>query len=702
MKSAQHLPAPDFRVLFESAPGLYLVLAPDLTIVAASDAYLHATMTTRDAILGRGLFEVFPDNPDDPAATGVRNLGASLNRVLLNRKADAMAVQKYDIRRPASEGGGFEERFWSPVNSPVFGPGGEIVYIIHRVEDVTEFVRLKQAGRERDKLTEELRVRAEKMEAEVFLRAQELAEANRRLREVNETLEDRVRIRTEAWQHLNRLLNSVIEASPQVIVAFDRTRTIQMWNAAAKRIFGWTAEEVIGRPFPFAAKDKHEEYLSLTERALQADSSANVELKWPRRDGSMVDLLVSMASTHDSAGEVSGYVVVAADISERKNLQEQLLRAQRMESIGTLAGGIAHDLNNVLAPILMAVQLLRTKLDDESSQNTLDTLETSIKRGASLIRQILTFARGVQGERVLLQSRHLLEEIEKVLGQTLPKSVQVQTEIAADLWVILGDATQLHQVLMNLCVNARDAMPDSGTLTIRAHNVSLDETYKRMNAEAKPGPYIVIEVADTGPGIPKEIKDKIFEPFFTTKGQGKGTGLGLSTVTAIVKSHNGFINLYSQVGQGSSFKVYLPAAPGESVMAASASTGQLPMGNRELILVVDDEAAIRDITKLTLENHGYRALAAGDGAEGVALFAQYRNDVQLVISDLDMPVMGGAAMIRSLEAINPGVRVISATGLPRSETPAERHHGSLRQMFLSKPFTAEQLLRAVHEMLHSA
>jgi CheY-like chemotaxis protein len=271
-----------------------------------------------------------------------------------------------------------------------------------------------------------------------------------------------------------------------------------------------------------------------------------------------------------------------------------------------------------------------------------------------------------------------------------------------DLWVILGDATQLHQVFMNLCVNARDAMPNGGALTIRGQNVSLDENYTRMGQAGRPGPYIVIEVADTGCGIPPEIKEKIFEPFFTTKEIGKGTGLGLSTVSAIVKSHNGFVDVYSEPGRGSSFKLYLPAAPSQRPQAVSDMRAQAPLGNGELILVVDDEAAVREITQVTLKNHGYAVLTANDGAEGIAVFAKHMKDIRLVISDMDMPILNGDAMIRSLEAIKPGVRVISASGLPRHEWVAGQPSISPYRTFLSKPFTAEQLLIAVHDTLHSA
>ena len=535
---------------------------------------------------------------------------------------------------------------------------------------------------------------------DLYEKSQEIKNQTQQLRV---ELEAQVRKRTVELQVANQTLNSIIGASPQAIIGVDGQRNVSLWNPAATRIFGWTADEVMGRRVPFVTDDKRGESDLFNQRVLEGEAFTNYELQRTRRDGTLLDLLVSAAPIYDDNAKVDGFVTVVADITEYKRLEQQLLRAQRLESLGTLASGIAHDLNNVLAPISMALELFRMKLDDSGSQSTLDALDSCVNRGAALIRQVLTFARGIQGERVQVQTRHLLQETEKVLVQTLPKSITVVSDVPRDLWVVSAEPTQLHQVLMNLCINARDAMPEGGRLRITGRNVVLDETYVQMNPELSVGPYVVIEVHDTGQGIPAEIQNKIFEPFFTTKEPGKGTGLGLSTVAAIVRNHNGYINLYSEVGKGTSFKIYFPALPNQANQLHSNRAAMLPAGAGELILIADDEAAVRQITRLTLETHGYRVVEAQDGAEGVAIYAQHRGEIQLVISDMDMPVMNGAAMIRSLERINPCVRVITTSGLVANAKTSDStaSQPSLR-VPLPKPYTAEQLLRTVHSVLNSA
>jgi two-component system cell cycle sensor histidine kinase/response regulator CckA len=535
---------------------------------------------------------------------------------------------------------------------------------------------------------------------DLYEKSQELKDQTMRLQA---ELEAQVRKRTVELQVANQTLNSIIAASPQAIIGVDGQRNVSLWNPAATRIFGWKFDEVMGRKVPFVTDDKRQESDLFNQRVLAGEAVTNYELQRTRRDGTLLDLLVSAAPLYDDKARVDGFVTVVADITEYKKLEQQLLRAQRLESLGTLASGIAHDLNNVLAPISMALQLFRMKLPDPGSQNTLDALDSCVNRGASLIRQVLTFARGIQGDRVHVQTRHLLQETEKVLVQTLPKSIMVVSDVPRDLWVVSADPTQLHQVLMNLCINARDAMPEGGTLTITGYNAVLDETYVQMNPELSVGPYVVIEVQDTGQGIPAEIRNKIFEPFFTTKEPGKGTGLGLSTVAAIVRNHNGYINLSSEVGKGTSFKIYFPALPNQENQLHSNRAAMLPTGAGELILIADDEAAVRQITRVTLETHGYRVVEAQDGAEGVALYAQHRDEIRLVISDTDMPLMNGAAMIRSLERINPRVKVITTSGLAaNTKTPDSTPSRVGCGVPLPKPYTAEQLLRTVHSVLNSA
>lgn len=510
-------------------------------------------------------------------------------------------------------------------------------------------------------------------------------------------LEAQVRQRTCDLEKANRTLQSLIDSSPQAIVTMDLKRIVQSWNRAAERVFGWTSAEVVGRTLPFVPV-VGQGHRQLIDRAFSGETITNVPIQRPRRDGGVVDLLVSITLVQDQSGPPASCLIVASDITEQRRLERQLFRAQRLESIGALASGIAHDLNNVLAPILMGIQLVRDRLQDESDQSTLSLLETSAKRGANLIKQVLTFARGFEGERVPVQVRHLLRDVEKIVGSTFPKSIRIVPDASrCDLPPVLADGTQLHQVFMNLCVNARDAMPDGGTVAISAGTVTLDGIYAAAHPPVKPGTYVRVEISDSGIGISDSIIDKIFDPFFTTKDVNKGTGLGLSTVDSIVKNHGGFVTVNSTVGKGTSFRIFLPAlADPEAHRTEKVVPASLPSGHGELVLVVDDEASMRDITKVTLEHFGYRVVTATNGAEGIAMYAQHASDIRVIVSDMNMPVMGGDAMIQALRAINPEVRVLSTSGLPRHglEKPSGGFSASL-----NKPYTAEQLLQKLDELL---
>jgi CheY-like chemotaxis protein len=368
-----------------------------------------------------------------------------------------------------------------------------------------------------------------------------------------------------------------------------------------------------------------------------------------------------------------------------------------LESLGTLASGIAHDLNNVFTPILMIAQLLRLQLKnvDARTQELFNSLENSSKRGANLVKQILTFARGTEGKRTLLQPEHLLNAVVQVIKQTFPKSIEIQSDIPKDtLWMLKADRTQLEQVLMNLAVNARDSMPNGGILKIAAENKFIDETYSRMHLDAHAGNYVVITVSDTGIGIPPEILEHIFEPFFTTKEVGQRTGLGLSTVFGIIKNHDGFIKVGSEAGKGTQFCVYLPIA--EGTITELTVKEDLPQGHGELILLVDDEVVVLQTTKAALENYNYRTLIANDGIEAIALYAEYQKDIGVVLMDMIMPNMDGLTAIRTLRAINPQVKIIATSGLP---TDNNRVIGAGAIAFLSKPYTANELLNTLSSLI---
>jgi CheY-like chemotaxis protein len=369
-----------------------------------------------------------------------------------------------------------------------------------------------------------------------------------------------------------------------------------------------------------------------------------------------------------------------------------------MESIGTLAGGIAHDLNNVLAPIMMATAIMEMRFPDPESQSLIAVLTECAQRGADMVGQVLTFARGVDGQRMEVQIASLVQDIEKIVKDTFYKHIQVRTLIPHDLWTVEGDPTQLHQVLLNLCVNARDAMPQGGTLILSAGNLVIDAHYAALNSEARPGPYVFLEIEDSGTGIPAEVIEKIFDPFFTTKELGKGTGLGLSTTLAIAKSHGGFIRVQSEPGKGTTFKVYLPAQVGTSTAVKAQSGLEMPPGNGELILVVDDEPSVRQITRQTLEAFGYRVLLAADGVEALAIYAGQGAQIALVLTDMMMPVMDGAATIQVLRKLNPELPIIAASGLSANSQGDQATRLGVSH-FLPKPYTAETLLKALRKAL---
>ena len=323
----------------------------------------------------------------------------------------------------------------------------------------------------------------------------------------------------------------------------------------------------------------------------------------------------------------------------------------------------------------------------------------SAKRGADIVRQVLSFARGVEGERVEIQPKHLLRDLEKIIKDTFPKDIRLEFSIPVDTWTVLGDPTQLHQILLNLCVNARDAMPNGGTLAIGVENCVFDEQYAAMNLQTKPGRYVCISATDTGTGIPPEILDKIFDPFFTTKELNKGTGLGLSTVMAIVKSHEGTINVYSEPGKGTTFKIYLAASElstdGRKQQSLSIS---LPRGHGETVLVVDDEASILTITSQTLQAFGYRVLRAMDGAEALAVYAEHQREINVVLTDTMMPVLDGPATIHAMMRINPSVKIIAASGLNANGNVAKAAGAGVKH-FLTKPYTAHSLLKTIRSVL---
>ena len=490
---------------------------------------------------------------------------------------------------------------------------------------------------------------------------------------------------------------ALLDIVPDAIFVRDMGHRIRYWNKGAEKIYGWTQAEVLGRnaiEVLFAPSNAAEPAEAF--RRTRDDGEWSGDFHTVAKGGREVTVEARWILVRDAAGSPTGILVVNTDVTERRSTQLQLLRVQRLESLGILAGGIAHDLNNVLTPVLMGVEGLSRPDMSPDSRRILDIIRTAAQRGASIVQQVLSFARGAAGDHAEVQVSHLAREIQNIIRETFPKSIDIRTSMPRDLWLVVGDFTQLHQVLMNLCVNARDAMPRGGILSLAAENVEVDKNYARMHVEAKPGLYVMLKVDDTGSGMSPEVVDKIFEPFFTTKDPGKGTGLGLSTTRSIVEGHGGFINVYSVPGKGSSFKIYIPAAPPGTLAAAANEQETIPMGGGELVLVVDDEAAIREITQQILETTGYRAVVASNGTEAIARYQEKKGQIKAIITDLMMPSMDGADLVRAVRAVDTEVRIIAMSGLIGEK---DRPETSGVDRFLVKPFTTETLLQTLRDVL---
>ncbi len=505
---------------------------------------------------------------------------------------------------------------------------------------------------------------------------------------------------TESVRASERLVEqaALLDQSHEAIVVRDLDNRIRYWSRGAERLYGWTAEETIGRPVQELIYREDLSRLADATRIVVEKGAWDGELRHITKGGREVIVEGHWTLVRDAEGKPKTILAINTDITEKKRLEAQFLRAQRLESIGTLASGIAHDLNNILSPILMGTQMLQMRLQDEPSQRLLAVMLANAERGAEMIKQVLSFAKGIGGERVTIQPKHLIREIVRVAEETFPKSIQITQHLSDGLWATSAAASQLHQVLMNLCVNARDAMPNGGALTIKADNQTLDEIYAGMLKGASPGKYVVITITDTGHGIPPEIIDRIFDPFFTTKEPGRGTGLGLATVQGIVISHGGFITVESRPGLGTEFKIYLPAHEAASWKEAEEGQDEIPLGDGEMILVIDDEAAIREMTRAALERFGYRVLTADNGVTALPIFVSHRNEISVVITDMMMPVMDGPMTIRALQKLNPQVCIIASSGLAESMNDADLNQLGVKT-FLIKPYDAKTLLKTLAQAL---
>ncbi|MDZ7781119.1 MAG: response regulator [Gemmatimonadota bacterium] len=492
----------------------------------------------------------------------------------------------------------------------------------------------------------------------------------------------------------------LLDRAQDAIFTLNLDGTIRFWNEGAQHLYGWPPDEVEGQSVHTLLFPSPQEGEVIMAQVLE-QTDWRGEMEQCRRNGSTVTVEGRWSVVPDENGEPARILCVNTDVTEQKELLSQFLRAQRMESVGRLAGGIAHDLNNVLAPILMSIEMLQEDTVDPETLEILATVQESAQRGADLVKQVLLFSRGVGGARIAVDVAKTLQDLGRVVRDTFPKTIQLESRIPDDLWKIKGDPTQIHQVFMNLFVNARDAMPQGGRLRLEAANMTLDEQYMAMIGEATAGPHVRVTITDTGVGMSAEVLEMAFEPFFTTKEVGSGTGLGLSTVAAIIKSHGGLMNLSSEPRKGTTFQVFLPAEQSEATVEPASPPVERLLGCGELILVVDDERSIRSITQQTLEAFGYRAVTALDGADALAVYGMRGQEISAVLVDMMMPVMDGTTTIRALRRIDPDVPILASSGVAEHSEVARMDELAVGY-FLSKPYTATDLLTALKEVLPDA
>ena len=486
-----------------------------------------------------------------------------------------------------------------------------------------------------------------------------------------------------------------VDAASEAIVVHDLERHVLYWNGGAERLYGLPRAQALGRDLHELLHFGSPRELAEASSITRADGAWWGMLHQHTKDGRDVVVQSSWVVLRDDAGAVRAILIVNGLNPDTSRLENKKARMQRLESLGFLVSGIAHDLNNVLSPMMVALSGLREEVQSPRGVRKLDLLDAGTTRAANLVRQVLAFAKGVEDERMLVQPARVLQEIEKMLRESLPKTIELEAESGPELWNIRVDPTQLHQVLLNLCTNARDAIVGRGKIRIRVTNIMLDSSYVAMRPQSRPGPFVVFTVSDTGSGIAPELLDKIFDPFFTTKQTGKGTGLGLSTVAAIARANDGFIEVESVLGTGSTFRVYFPARPTSPVFVVEPSTPPV-LGHGEVILFVDDEEPVREILREALEHAGYTVLTAADGAEAVAVYARQTDHPAAVVLDMHLPVMDGVTTLHALSRIDPRVKVVATSGLGENESLAKQA-GALA--FIPKPFTIDNLLHALQRAL---
>jgi two-component system, cell cycle sensor histidine kinase and response regulator CckA len=502
-----------------------------------------------------------------------------------------------------------------------------------------------------------------------------------------------------ALRETSQTLRTLIDASPVAIMSLDLGGRVTLWNRSAERMFGWSHQEILGQSLPTVPEDKRAEFEAAIAQNRRGEASV-YETQRKRKDGSLVNVLTSTAAILDSEGRVAATMAIIVDVTEQKQLEEQLRQAVKMEGIGRLAGGIAHDFNNLLTVIAGRIYLLMSQLPaGHAMRPDLQLIEQTGERAATLTKQLLAFSRKQILAPIVLDLNNVVTSMKQLLERALGEDIDLIIDLDPSLGRVLADQGQLEQVILNLAVNARDAMPDGGQLVLETSNVEVDETYLRQHVDLRPGSYVALAVTDNGIGMAAETLARLFEPFFTTKEVGRGTGLGLATAYGIVRQSNGHITVYSEPGHGTTFRVYLPKAEG-NVAATVAVETSTPSGT-ETVLLVEDDLNLRTLAHAILQQQGYIVLEAEDAADAIRIADQYAGSVHLLITDVVMPKMNGPTMARAIQEHRPDAKVLYMSGYTDD---AIVRHGVLEPgtPFLQKPFTPGTLVRKIRQVLDQA
>lgn len=501
----------------------------------------------------------------------------------------------------------------------------------------------------------------------------------------------------ERIRHQADLLNRAQDA----ILMRDMENKITYWNHSAARIYGWSAEQAQGRDTS-SLWNEDSAQVEVARHATLFYGEWTGEMRQRSRTGADLIMQSRWSLVQGKDGLPEGFLVINTDIAEKKRLESQFLRVQRTESIGLLAGGVAHDINNALVPIMVSTDMLESIATDPEAKQFISSIRASAQHGAALVRQLLAFARGAVGQHNELSLQPLLQDFVSFVAQTFPRNVELKLETPEEPWPVRGDSTQLKQVLVNLCLNARDAMPDGGRISIRLENQMLEPAAARALHELKPGPHVVLYITDTGSGMESSVVDKIFDPFFTTKEVGKGTGLGLAAVRGIVKGHGGTIAAESTPGKGTTFQIYLPALAPSLLIEPKAPIAKTRIrGSGEGILLVDDEPGVRNILTALLSASGYHVLKASSGTEALAVFDARVDEIALVLTDVTMPDGDGFMLVDELRSRNVKIPLLMMSGLAGGGHYEERAR-RLDVPMLAKPITRDSLVTAVHSALAKA